>query len=563
MSSLLIVAGAVYVAVVISVTRIATRFAVRFVPGAREEFVYAYALASTAYQYVSWAMAGGQASDVTVEWAGFAVFGLLAVTGLRWPIALAAGWFLHVGWDYALHPMPQTAWVPAWFPDLCVGFDVPLAAYIAARARGYMPTAVRPRAVVTGLALVSLLAVATPVRAQEHAHHHGAPQADAQATQEPAAQPALTPFFSTILHHAGSGTSVDPPSSPLPMVGGRAGSWMWMLHGNVQAANIAENSPGVEGKVVSNNWLMPMVGKKVGPGLFTARAMVSLEPAGRFREELEPYEASHDLIMEAAATYDLLLSRNLLLSFYGGPVGEPALGASTFMHRLSASEDPLLPLSHAALDGAHQARDVLTTGLAYRQVRAEVSGFHGRGPDPDRVAVEQGAIDSWSSRVTVSPGRNWTMQASGGRVASPDAAVPDQDVRRITGSIAYTRSTVRGYWASTIGWGRTQPVGDRAAAYDSYLAESTFKSQGHIVWGRIEAAERFVATNIGGVHRHGAGTIRSYTGGYAREVRLAQFLETAVGGQVTSYETPALLAPAYGSRPVVFSVFVRVRPNGH
>jgi hypothetical protein len=119
-----------------------------------------------------------------------------------------------------------------------------------------------------------------------------------------------------------------------------------------------------------------------------------------------------------------------------------------------------------------------------------------------------------------------------------------------------------GYWASTLGWGRDRAIGT-ATTYNSYLAESTLKRRGHVVWGRVETADRFIAHHIAGVHRQGVFAIPNYTAGYARDVRLARYLETAVGAQVTTYKLPALAAPVYGSRPSAVTVFVRVRPNAH
>jgi hypothetical protein len=453
---LLIVAGAVYVIAVIGVTRIAAGWIARFVPFAREELVYAYTLAATAHQYVSWARAGGQPADVSTEWIGFALFGSMALIGLRWRAVLAAGWLLHALWDYALHPIPATSWVPAWFPDLCVGFDVVLAAYIGMRMRGRFPTRAVLRGATVAVLVLLVLAVSGPVAmAQDHSHHdHHRADAPTPAAPEAASSP-RSPFLSAILHHAGSGTSLEPPASPIPMLMGVRGQWMWMVHGQAVMAVIEQNSPGSRDKVFSNNWLMPMVGRPLGPGYFTARAMVSLEPlTSRFASQPEPYQAAHDLVTEIAATYDVMLSRNVLLSFYGAPVGEPALVPTAFMHRLSASDNPVVPVSHMSQDATHQSRDVLTAGVAYKAVRGEVSAFHGRGPDRDRYAIEQGAIDSWSARMSASPGRNWSLQVSRARLTSPNAALPAEDVDRTTASVAYTRPLRRGFWASTVAVGR-------------------------------------------------------------------------------------------------------------
>lgn len=47
-----------------------------------------------------------------------------------WPALLATGWLAHVGWDVLLHG-PETPFVPAVYPDLCVGFDLMVAGALA------------------------------------------------------------------------------------------------------------------------------------------------------------------------------------------------------------------------------------------------------------------------------------------------------------------------------------------------------------------------------------------------------------------------------------------------
>lgn len=72
-------------------------------------------------------------------------------------------------------------------------------------------------------------------------------------------------------------------------------------------------------------------------------------------------------------------------------------------------------------DSTHVADDVVTVGLTYSIARIEASGFHGREPDEFRWDIDQGKINSWSTRLTVQPSKNWSGQYSYGRIASPEA----------------------------------------------------------------------------------------------------------------------------------------------
>lgn len=66
-----------------------------------------------------------------VEWLGVALFAVLAFAGLDRHRLLAAGWAFHVAWDLAFPVHHTGELVPTWYPWLCVGFDLALAAYVA------------------------------------------------------------------------------------------------------------------------------------------------------------------------------------------------------------------------------------------------------------------------------------------------------------------------------------------------------------------------------------------------------------------------------------------------
>ena len=56
------------------------------------------------------------------------------------------------------------------------------------------------------------------------------------------------------------------------------------------------------------------------------------------------------------------------------------------------------------------------------------------------------------------------------------------------------------------------------------------------------------------------GHVQAYMFGYDRDFDLVPHFRTAIGGQVTGYGVPGALKSTYGSRPVGFEVFVRLRP---
>jgi hypothetical protein len=388
-------------------------------------------------------------------------------------------------------------------------------------------------------------------------------------------------FLQEILRHSGSGTSAEPDSIPVPMLMKAKGNWTLMFHANAFVLDEQQSSPRGVDKFFSTNWFMGMAQRAAGPGVFTARAMLSLEPAtitGReypllfqqgetaFGKPIADGQHPHNFFMEIAALYDLKMGKNGLLSIYAAPIGDPAIGPIAYPHRASASEDPLATLGHHQEDSTHIAEDVVTVGATYRILRIEASGFHGREPGENRWNISQGKIDSWSTRLTLQPGNNWSGQYSYSRIASPEALFPNENQERMTASVMYNRPIRKGDWASSLIWGRTRSLSDNFK-FNSYTLESTvrFLSDNH-AWTRIENAERSNELLLGenplppNFVEQPIGRVQAYTIGYDHDFDFIPRLSSALGAQVTVYGAPESLKPIYGSHPAGVAVFIRLRP---
>ena len=405
-----------------------------------------------------------------------------------------------------------------------------------------------------------------------------------QSTQQEAGSPMkMHPqnLLQAIVNHTASGTSVGPASTPAPMLMARHGAWMLMFHANVFVLDEQQSTPRGADRLFSTNWFMPMAQRNLGRGVFTARVMLSAEPATvtdrrypllfqqgetAFGVPIADGQHPHNLFMEVAALYDLKLGERTLLSFYAAPVGDPAIGPAAYAHRASALEDPVAPLGHHQEDSTHISDDVVTVGLTYGIARIEASGFHGREPDENRWTISQGGIDSWSSRLTLEPGKNWSGQYSYARIKSLEALFPTEDEERVTASVMYNRPLHDGNWANTVLWGRTRSL-QNSTVLNSYLVESTLRfHKSNYAWTRIENAERSNELILGenplppGFQEQPIGRVQAYTLGYDHDVNLIRHLSSAVGAQVTTYGVPDSLKPIYGSHPLGVALFVRVRP---
>jgi hypothetical protein len=426
----------------------------------------------------------------------------------------------------------------------------------------------------------------TPPAQPQHQHlaaetpQKPAPDAAAHQQHEGHGAEPMT-MIDQIMHHATAGTTVEPLSTAFPMLMTQKGEWRLMVHGNLFVNAVQQSGPRGYDKVFASNWIMPMAQRELGPGTFTVRAMFSLEPATvteryypslfqlgetAFGRPIVDGQHPHDFIMEIAALYDIRIGENSLLSLYGGPVGDPAMGPSAFPHRASASENPIAALGHHLQDSTHIANNVLTAGFTHRNVRLEVSGFHGREPDEERWDFDSGPIDSWSTRLSANLGQDWSGQFSIGRLNSPEVLHPDEDTLRMTASVAHNRKFSRGRWSSLLLWGRNRNMGHHGAQiFNSYLAESTVRLDRNYFWGRIENVDRSSELLLGknppppGFEEEFLARIQAYTVGYAREIPMIPHVSTAIGGQVTFYGQPDFLEPIYGSNPRGAAVFLRFR----
>jgi hypothetical protein len=379
--------------------------------------------------------------------------------------------------------------------------------------------------------------------------------------------------------HENSGTAWQPASVPSYAWMMTSGGWMLMAHGQVFLTYNQQGGSRGEGKLESMNWLMTMEQHSLWHGTLLLRQMFSAEaltaPHPGFPElfqtgetyhgaPLVDHQHPHNVFGELAALYTVPINEKVSWLLYGGPVGEPALGPITFMHRASASENPAAPLSHHLQDSTHISFGVVTTGFVLWRFKVEGSAFNGREPGEDRWQINLAALDSWSVRGSVAPTRNWTAQYSYGHLVQPEATEPGDQTRQ-TASISYNRPFSRGNWANTFVWGRRHKE-LTGTTQNSYLLESTlnFLSRNY-AYTRLELVDKdelFPELPESPSFRTGA-----YTFGGVRDLWQASAFQLGLGADVTFYSKPAVLDPVYGSNPVSFRVFLRLRPalnqHGH
>ena len=371
-----------------------------------------------------------------------------------------------------------------------------------------------------------------------------------------------------------SGTSWQPADSPMYGIHSMSGRWMLMTHYNVFLNYDRQEGSRGDYQYNSTNWLMLMADRSLGKDQLQLRTMLTLEPLtvtpGGYPllfQSGEQYHGHplvdrqhpHDLFMELAARYIHPVGRDSAVFLYAAPSGEPALGPPAFMHRLSALDMPMAPITHHWMDSTHIDFGVLTLGVWKRRAQLEASYFTGREPDEFRYDFSPMHLDSVSGRLTYNPGPHWSLQTSYGYIHSPEALRPAEDVRRSTASALYTVTRKDGgFWATTLAYGNNNSSGGINS--DAYLLEAELNlANRNAFFLRYEFVNKLgeelaiepADTKFG---------IGETTLGYVYDFTPNRSYQTGIGAAITFYAHPASLDSLYGRSPRGFWIFFRIRP---
>lgn len=370
----------------------------------------------------------------------------------------------------------------------------------------------------------------------------------------------------------GSGTARLPAAEGMRGAMFRAGDWMLMAHGYAWVTSTDQGGPRGARHTFATSMAMLMADRDLGERWhLQLKAMGSLDPylgptgypdlfaTGEVAHgaSLIDRQHPHDLFMELAARTDYRIGGDRSLFLYGGPVGEPALGPSAFMHRGSARYLPLAPITHHWFDSTHISYGVVTGGYADAHWQVEASGFRGREPDEHRWDIETPALDSWSVRGTWTPNANLAVQVSHGWLHSPEGQDPAADEARTTASVQYAV----GGLTTTFGYGLKDHRPGRALP--AFLAEASWEiGRRHAVFGRVEHVANDELFPVLTDPLHGrVFHVTKAEGGYAYRLPIAKVsggvFGVALGGTVAAYAKPAALDGAYGRAPVSVTLFAK------
>ena len=385
------------------------------------------------------------------------------------------------------------------------------------------------------------------------------------------------------------------PSEPAPHQHGQMQmsepGWHYMHDAIVFGTFNRQGSPRGDEELIAQNWYMGIASRKFRKGTLTLNGMVSLDPAtvgkSGYAEIFQAGEAldgrplidrqhPHDLFMQLAGVWRIPLNDTTGVTIAGGPAGEPALGPVAFMHRASAAENPTAPLGHHTFDSTHISYGVITAAADHGPWTVEGSLFNGREPDENRWNIDFGPLDSVAGRVWIRPNDEWEFQASTGFLKHPEALEPG-NVIRTTFSGSWFKRREGDFAAIGAGYGVNHKD---AANHAGFFTEATWHAGMNSVYTRFEAqqpeisvllTDRIVDTPEANALR---GTVTALTVGGVRDFLHTRGFELGLGGDVTLYGVPdvlqtgrgfcgttsCVLGAGYGSSPVSFHIFLRLRP---
>ncbi|HEU5291023.1 MAG TPA: DUF2911 domain-containing protein [Cyclobacteriaceae bacterium] len=397
----------------------------------------------------------------------------------------------------------------------------------------------------------------------------------------PAHEHGMSHAFSQSLpmNRNGSGTGWLPDNTPMYAWMKQGEKWNSMLHGEIfirQNWQNINNQDAGENQFDVPGWVMGMTQRKMGRnGLLLLRAMISIDPVTvggdgyplLFQtgetykgEPLVNRQHPHDFFSELAVGYTQRFSDDVDFTVYFGYPGEPALGPTAFMHRISSLNNPNAPLGHHWQDATHIVFGVATAGLRYKNFKLEGSSFTGREPDEHRFNFDKAKFDSYSYRLSYAPSKSIVIQASKGFIKSPEELEPDEDVDRTTASVIFSGKPLNEKTftaAAVFGYNDSGP-GHKES---SLLVEANYQVKKVNLLGRYEWVEKSDEELQIIIPNEEIFPIHSLTGGITYQLGSWLKTDTAIGVQGTFNFIPTSLEPIYGNTPFSLQAFIRIVPR--
>jgi hypothetical protein len=394
----------------------------------------------------------------------------------------------------------------------------------------------------------------------------------------------------------GSGTAWLPDSTPLRELALSKGAWSIAFQGNTFAMYDQQYTQRGGAQLALTDWEMAMAMRPLGDGMLHLHLMTSLEPfilggsgyaqllqtGGTYRHAfLHDRMHPHDALMELSAQYERPIAERAKLSVYVAPIGEPAVGPSSFMHRPSAQHQPMAPIGHHWQDVSHQSYGVVTLGIGTDQLRLEGSLYNPREADENHPVADyrDAALDAYSGRLSWAPNGAVSISAWMAYLNTHERLDPTTRMHRWGASVAaQLRGPGGGDWATSLIWGvnvhdhgsgshlllHAAPGSSPHHRSDSVLLESDLAiGGGSALFARAEYVEKGgEALGFLGGDLTLSYPVQAYTLGAHRTLLSMGAFELSAGASATLNLVPQELLLNYGTRrPTAIALYTQFRPR--
>lgn len=356
-----------------------------------------------------------------------------------------------------------------------------------------------------------------------------------------------------------------------------------MVHGNAFLTGIWAEKPRGKDQFAIPNMIMGNVGKTFGERHFlNANLMLTFEKwtfpkdgysellqIGERNEDDTPYvDAQHPhsspiMGLTFSDTYYLGEGKDHLRLFFA-PRGQATDGPIAFMHRPTGMANPDAPLGHhLAQDVGHITSTVLGASITKGKTTLELSSFNGREPEPAKVDLPMGPLNSYGIRLSQELDEKWFAMLSTSYVKDPEGDhAPQIDHNwRYSFSTYFQKDLAHEWtWNNTIVYGLINFY-DGISKLQSFNEEFLFYKKPYNIWGRFEYVQRTSSElAIADVEPLKPRDVYAMTLGYTHDICLGscKSLNFGLGASVTKVFLPAEFKETYNSNPMSGRIFIQM-----
>ncbi len=243
------------------------------------------------------------------------------------------------------------------------------------------------------------------------------------------------------------------------------------------------------------------------------------------------------------------------------PLGPSTDGPAAFMHRATGMVNPDAPLGHhIGQDVGHITSTVLGASVRLSGTTVEASTFNGTEPEPTKVDLPLGVLNSFAARLTQEITSHHAIMASAAYVKNPELHDSGVDhVWRYSTSI-YSDRQLENDWIihNTFIYGLINFY-DATSALNSFN-EEIWLHQGHKnIFSRIEYLQRTSnELQINSTTPNDPNWVTAITLGYTHELARWDGSNVSLGTSITKDFLPANYQNAYSGNPLAAKIFLQV-----